>query len=104
MSAHPRLDEAAFNRLLGLSYWGQISEVLAAVDLDSTLATRAGRGGETLLHHACMGQHLELVSALLERGADATTLNDNGKNARSFVTSQLLLTRLDQKTKNSNSY
>jgi hypothetical protein len=44
-----------------------------------------------------MGQHLELVSALLERGADATTLNDNGKNARSFVTSQLLLTLMEQK-------
>ena len=95
---HPRLDDAAFNRLLGLCYWGKIDEVLAAVDIDSSLATRAGRGGETLLHHACMGQHLELVSALLERGSDAKMLNENGKSARSFATNnQHILALLDKR-------
>lgn len=97
-ATHQRLGDAAFfNRLLGLCYWGKIEEVLAAVDLDSSLATRAGRGGETLLHHACMGQHLELVSALLERGSDAKMLNENGKSARSFATNQLILNLLDKR-------
>ena len=55
---------------------GKTAAVLAAVDQDRRLATRAGGQGLTLLHLSCLGGHQELSEGLLARGADlhATTV------------------------------
>ena len=79
------MDDAAFNSLLGKAYWGQTVEVLVAVDKDVALVMRSGRGGETLLHHACMGRRLELVKGLLARSADKFARNDKGSDALKFA-------------------
>ena len=88
------MDESSFNRLLGQAYWGAAGEVLGAVDADRGLAARAGRGGETLLHHAAMGRHAELVRGLLQRGADPKTKNDHGHDALKFAQGDATVTGL----------
>ena len=88
------MNDAAFNRLLGQAYWGATSEVLAAVDVDGELATRTGRGGETLLHHASMGRHAALVQGLLRRGADVWKTNDKGQGALHFAQGDAAITIL----------
>ena len=49
------------------AFEGKTAEVLAAVDQDRRLATRAGGVGTTLLIWACMGSHdnLHLAQGLL---------------------------------------
>jgi Ankyrin repeats (3 copies) len=51
---------------------GKTAEVLAAVDQDRRLATRASDGGATLLIYACLCSHdnPQLAQGLLERGAN----------------------------------
>ena len=64
------MDDAAFEELLRQALSGETEAVLAALDLDPTLATRAEIEGQTLLHKACWGNQLELGRALLDRGSD----------------------------------
>ena len=75
------MDDAAFEELLLQAQRGETEAVLAALDLDPTLATRAGNGGYTLLHWACWGNHLELGRALLDRGSDVHARNNGGGDA-----------------------
>ena len=60
---------------------GDTVAVLAAVDQDKRLLTRAGLAGWTLLHYSCMGGQLELAGALLVRGADAHAKDSLGGDA-----------------------
>jgi hypothetical protein len=75
------MDDAAFDVLLHQAYRGETGAVLAALDLDPTLATRARNFGYTLLHFASMGNQLELGRALLDRGSDVHARNDKGWDA-----------------------
>ena len=55
--------------------------MLAAVEQDKRLATRASRGGITLLHHASGGGHVELAAGLLDCGASLSAKVGNGWDA-----------------------
>jgi len=72
------MDDAAFGALLGQADRSETGAVLAALDLDPTLATRADFVGCTLLHTACMGNHVELGRALLDRGSDVHARENGG--------------------------
>ena len=47
------MDDEEFNELLWQAQGGETAAVLAAVDLDPALLTRANERGYRLLHHAC---------------------------------------------------
>ena len=81
--AGPGMDEGAFEALLQQAFRGQTAAVLAAVDQDKRLATRANMHGygTTLLHWSCNRGHLELAGALLERGADVHAKSSSGGDA-----------------------
>jgi len=65
-----------------LAHQGETAKVLAAVDRDRRLATRAGPGGNTLLLYACNGnlECPELVQGLLERGANVDARDNDDRN------------------------
>ena len=69
--AEPKMTERDFDALLNRAEQGHTQAVLAAVDQDGRLATRAGGFRQTLMHRACEGGggHVELVRGLLARGA-----------------------------------
>ena len=79
----PEMSEAEFDRLCGKAYEGKTAEVLAAVDQDRRLATRADDNRWTLLICACNGDHdnPQLAQGLLERGANVHARDGNGWNA-----------------------
>ena len=79
--AGPGMDEGAFQALLQQASRGETAAVLAAVDQDKRLATRASGVGTTLLHYSCSGGHVELSGALLERGADVHAKDPEGRDA-----------------------
>ena len=66
------MSEEEFYRLCLKARRGKTAEVLAAVDQDRRLATRADGGGWTLLNGACGGSldNPQLAQGLLERGAN----------------------------------
>ena len=64
------MDDDEFNELLWQARRGETAAVLAAVDLDPALLTRANANGDRLLHWACQDGHLELATGLLDRGRD----------------------------------
>ena len=78
------MDDTAFFALMQQALDGEAEAVLAALDLDPSLATRDGYFGRTLLHWACMGKHLELGRALLDRGSDVHARDDDGQDALSM--------------------
>ena len=75
------MDDQEFEELLERARGGETAAVLAAVDLDPALATRADEGGVRLLHGACYEGHLELVSGLLDRGSDLHAQDTDGIDA-----------------------
>ena len=75
------MDNQQFKQLLQLAEDGETAAVLAAVDLDPALATRANEDGTALLHLACLYGHLELVTGLLDRGSDLHARNALGDDA-----------------------
>ena len=72
-----------FNRLCSKAFRGETTEVLAAVDQDRRLATRANVDGSTLLISACRGSldNPQLAQGLLERGADVHARGSGGGDA-----------------------
>ena len=79
--AEPGLDKRAFDELLEQAGRGEAAAVLAAVDQDKRLFTRAGdQYGSTLLHSSCNGAHLKLAGALIERGADVLAKASGGRD------------------------
>ena len=77
--AGPEMEEEAFQALSDQAYRGETAAVLAAVDQDKRLATRAGSGiGFTLLHWASHGGHVELAGSLLDRGSSLSAKNQFG--------------------------
>ena len=64
------MSEEEFDELCYKASEGKTAEVLAAVDQDRRLATRADGYGDSLLIWACNGGHPQLAQGLLERGAN----------------------------------
>ena len=77
------MSEEDFDELCDKAYEGKTAEVLATVDQDRRLATRAGGGGWTLLIWACRGGHdnPQLAQGLLERGANVHARRSDGWDA-----------------------
>ena len=70
---YPReMNEEQFNQLLGRAHHNEApAEIIAAVELESGLVIRASEGsGQTILHLACQGGHVELARDLVDRQAD----------------------------------
>jgi hypothetical protein len=76
-----------FNRLCDMAANGRTVEVLAAVDQDRRLATRAQRDGWTLLMWACLCGHdnPQLAQGLLEKGANVHARNSISWDALMFA-------------------
>ena len=79
-------EDDEFTSLLRRAHRGETAAVLAAVDKDRSLLNRADRGGWTVLHKSCIGgggeaNIMELVGALLERGADLHAQDLGGADA-----------------------
>ena len=65
------MDNQQFKLLRGLAEDGETDVVLAAVDAEPGLVTRADvQYGWTLLHNACNGGHVDLARGLLDRKAN----------------------------------
>ena len=79
--AGPGLDDGAFWALLRQAYRGETAALLAAVDQDKRLATRASGHGITLLHRASERGSVELVGGLLDRGVSISAKNEFGWDA-----------------------
>ena len=81
------LSEREFVRLCDKAYEGKTAEVLAAVDQDRRLATKANGNGWTLLICACYGDNdnPQLAQGLLERGANAHARGDSVFDALIYV-------------------
>ena len=83
--AAPTLTDGEFALLLRQAYQGHTQAVLAAVDKDGRLATRASADWyrRTLLHWACIGGggHVELARGLLARGASVGARDGLGRDA-----------------------
>ena len=79
------MDNQEFIQLLGQASRGETAAVLAAVDLDPALLTRANEGGVRLLHRACLGGHLQLITGLLDRGSDVHARDDGGEDALNWA-------------------
>ena len=81
----PGLDEETFELLLEQAYDGETAAVLAAVEQDKRLATRADEYGCTLLHRASQGGHVELAGGMLDRGASLSAKNAHGGDSLYFA-------------------
>ena len=75
------MDDDEFHQLMDQAQRGETAAVLAAVDLDPALATRADEYGVRLLHRASQGGHLELTTGLLDRGSDLLAGDKFGQDA-----------------------
>jgi len=64
------MDNRNFKLLLERAERGETEAVLAAVDAEPGLATRARGDGMTLLVQTCRGNNIELARGLLDRGAN----------------------------------
>jgi len=75
----PEMSEEEFSRLCGDAREGKTAEVLAAVDQDRRLATRAEKKYYTLLMCSCQNyrDNPQIVQGLLERGAN---VNDRARD------------------------
>ena len=79
----PEMSNDEFERLCFKAHDHKTTEVLAAVDQDRRLATRACARGMTLLIYACIMRpdDPQLAQGLLERGANVHARNSNGMDA-----------------------
>jgi Ankyrin repeats (3 copies) len=75
------MDEEQFGQLMWQAIRGETDVVLAAVDAEPGLVTRAGGHGWTLLHYACSRGHVDLARGLLDRKADIHQRSDGGGDA-----------------------
>ena len=77
------MSKEKFSELMTKAFHGYTREVLAAVDQDPRLVTRAGDYHRTLLIFFCLGRHdnPQLAQGLLERGANVYARDSNGWNA-----------------------
>ena len=81
------MSEEEFDELCMKAIEGKTAEVLAAVDQNQRLATRAQGIGRTLLIWACIGDHdnPQLAQGLLERGANVHVRDGIGSDALMYA-------------------
>ena len=81
------MNEEQFKQLLDRAFRNEApTEILAAVELEPGLATRAGEGlGQTILHNACEGGHIDLARDLVDRQADVHQRCKDGWDALMFA-------------------
>ena len=74
------MSEEEFGRLCDKALEGKTAELLASVDQNRRLTTRANGDGMTLMIWACCGRHdnPQLAQGLLERGANVHTRDSDG--------------------------
>ena len=75
------MDDQQFEQLQLQAGRGETDVVLAAVDAEPGLVTRAGMNGYTLLHNACRGEHVDLARGLLDRKANIHQRTNGGWDA-----------------------
>ena len=75
------LSEQEFEELMGHAEDGHTEIVLEAVDRDRGLLARANQCGERLLEYAAYRGRVDLVGALLDRGADIHARNNYAEDA-----------------------
>ena len=77
------MNEEQFKQLRWRAYRNEApEEIIAAVELEPGLATRASGGdGETILHNACAGGHIDLARDLVDRQANVHQRDTFGKDA-----------------------
>ena len=75
------MDNQQFDQLRHQAVRGETDVVLAAVDAEPGLVTRAGLYGLTLLHWACSGGHVDLARGLLDRKANIHQRSSYGGDA-----------------------
>jgi len=80
------MNEERFVELLRQAHRGEAPVVLAAVELEPGLATRAAYGGgHTILHGASRGGHADLVRDLLDRQADLHQRSTVGQDSLMYA-------------------
>ena len=79
-----------FGQLLKRAYLNEApAEILAAVELEPGLVTRASEvGGYTILHNVCMGGHVDLARDLVDRQADVHQPSIYGTDALMFASQE----------------
>ena len=76
------MNEQQFAQLQTQAHDGEAAVVLAAVDNDPGLISRATEeNGDTLFHGACLGGHVGLARRLLDRKADVNQRDNLGVDA-----------------------
>ena len=75
------MDDQQFDQLRQQARDGLTDVVLAAVDAEPGLVTRASGGGLTLLHETCSGGHVDLTRGLLDRKANIHQRDNGGWEA-----------------------
>ena len=58
-----------------------VAEVLSIVDQHEGIVHRANEGGSRLLHWASMGGHVDLIRGLIDRGAEVSAKDSDGRDA-----------------------
>ena len=83
----PEMSENEFEDLMLQAFEGETEAVLAAVNLDGSLATRTNKHffHNTLLQTACLGGHVELARGLLAHGASVGTRDHFNSDATYYA-------------------
>jgi hypothetical protein len=83
------MNEEQFRQLLGRARRNEApAEILAAVELEPGLVTRASEGdGMTILHYACRGGHVDLVRDLVDRHSNVHQRSKYGTDALMYASS-----------------
>ena len=79
------MDNQQFRQLRQQPGRNETDVVLAAVDAEPGLVTRAGEDGWTLLHMACIGGHVDRARGLLDRKANIHQRANGGWDALMFA-------------------
>ena len=74
--------------ILELSAIGDLAGVVSFLESDPTLTNQRDRRGLSALHHAARCGHVELIEALIERGADMHAANRHGHSPLSIAVEQ----------------
>ena len=88
--ARGEMNEEQFEQLLDRAHRNEApAEILAAVELEPGLVTRADEEiGRTILHAACLGGHIDLVRDLVDRRSDVHQRCTAGQDALMFASQE----------------
>lgn len=72
------------NALLLAADRGDVAAGRAALDTDPALLNAVGESGMTAMHYAALGEAWDFCAMLVERGADTSVRDDDGKTAADY--------------------